>query len=361
MPGISSRSWKFILPIFSEWIPDKEYGDFQPQPPPTSLHVVYGRGQVQLADDQESTGTEPFYEFVGYVECKVQVSKGAIQKWLPDATFEKTNIPLRSESIASVTDPRKKVQGGMPIGWTIGTDKPSEQGKRCDLEKIKEILKDEGPVRGVKRVAEEYPGQFMRYHGGIEKLANILEETPRDTEFEPNPFQQAMIEELKLEPHPRHIYWVYDQAGHSGKSRLLTHLVSEMGAIELGGREVDIAYGYNNERIVCFDIPRPTPLTAYSDAFVCAERLKNGAIFSTKFMCKFKKFPPPHVVFFSNLPPPEGLWTKDRLQLITLSTPPPTFSPFTLFNNQPTQEVPTVLAPTRAQILAERIRQLKVL
>jgi hypothetical protein len=196
----------------------------------------------------------------------------------------------------------------------------------------------------------------MRYHAGIEKLANILEETPRDQDFEPNAFQKAMIEELQQEPHPRHIYWVYDQAGHSGKSRLLTHLVAEMGAIELGGREVDIAYGYNGEPIVCFDIPRPTPLTAYSDAFVCAERLKNGAIFSTKFMCKFKKFSPPHVVFFSNSPPPEGLWTKDRLQLITLSAPAAPFVPYTIFGIAPV--APVVPVPTRAQIIQNKINAL---
>jgi hypothetical protein len=80
-------------------------------------------------------------------------------------------------------------------------------------------------------------------------------------------------------------------------------------------------------------------------------------------MCKFKKFAPPHVVFFSNMPPPEGLWTKDRLQLITLSAPPSPvqFSPFTIFNQNTVQIPPTVLEPTRAQILASRIEQLKVL
>jgi hypothetical protein len=351
MPTEKSRSWQFVQPLYADIVPDGEYGDFRPESPPPTMQITFGRGQVQLCDDSS-------YEFVGYVESKLQLSIGAMKKWLPEARFTKTDIPNREMSIAEVYSESKRVESSLPIPWGIGTDKSNKTpGQRNDLNDIKDILKADGPVRGVKRVAEEFPGQFMRYHAGIEKLANILEETPRDQEFVPNPFQKAMIEELQAEPHNRHIYWVYDQAGHSGKSRLLTHLVAEMGAIELGGREVDIAYGYNGERIVCFDIPRPTPLNSYADAFVCAERLKNGAIFSTKFMCKFKKFAPPHVVFFSNNPPPEGLWTKDRLQLITLSTPPPAFMPFTLFGAPPPiVELPT---ETRAQIIQKRIDELK--
>lgn len=357
MPSINSRSWKFLLPLFDEWIVDGCYGDYQPPNPPEKLCIIFGRGQVQKSEEPGPEGKE-LYEFVGYVESKLQLAQGIIQKWLPDATFTKTQIPAREHSLAEVLDKEKKVESAYPLGWTIGADRcPKTPGKRNDLDEIKDILKDDGPVRGVKRVAEEFPGQFMRYHAGIEKLANILETTPRDEDFVPNAFQKAMIEELQQEPHPRHIYWVYDQAGNSGKSRLLTHLVAEMGAIELGGREVDIAYGYNGEPIVCFDIPRPTQINAYSDAFICAERLKNGAIFSTKFMCKFKKFNPPHVVFFSNSPPPEGLWTKDRLQLITLSAPPQPFHPFTLFNQPPPE--PEVVVQTRAQIIQSRIDALK--
>jgi hypothetical protein len=134
-----------------------------------------------------------------------------------------------------------------------------------------------------------------------------------------------------------------------------------MDAIELGGREVDISFGYNGQRIVCFDIPRPTPINTYSDAFICAERLKNGGIFSTKFFSKFKRFNPPHVVFFSNSPPPEGLWTKDRLQLITLAPPAQPFVPFTLFNIAPANdEPPPVVEETRAEKIKKRIQELSL-
>jgi hypothetical protein len=361
MPSIVSRSWQFVLPIFPEWVENdspESYGDFQPTQPPLELKIVFGRGFTIVSEDQESAEQGKVnYEFYGYVESKLQLNQTNLRKWLPDARFIKTMIANRELSIKEITEHEQLVPCGMPIPWTIGGDKAQGkgQGERTDINDIKDILKKEGPVRGVKRIAEEYPNQFMRYHAGIEKLANILEVTPRDEDFEPNPFQKALIEEFQRDPHPRHIYWVYDDVGHSGKSRLLQHLVCEMGAIELGGREVDIAYGYNGERIVCFDIPRPTPLTSYADAFVCAERLKNGAIFSTKFMCKFKKFPPPHVIFFSNSPPPPNLWTHDRLQLVTLAKPPAPFSPFSIFGTVANSQNVDPIEETRAEIIRKKI------
>lgn len=358
-PSVAARAWRFVIPISPTWVDNEEYGDYTPTEPPTQLHITYGRGQVQLAEDQrEAEDGTKLYEFHGYIESKGQITAFALNKWLPDAFFDKTTIPLRDQNISEVLDKEKRIECSLPIMWTIGGDVNSEAGKRNDLLKIQEILKKDGPIAGVKRVAEEFPGQYMRYHGGIEKMANLLEAVPRDLEFVPNAFQQAMIEELKQEPHPRHIYWVYDAVGHSGKSRLLKHLACEMDAIELGGREVDIAFGYNGQRIVCFDIPRPTPINTYSDAFICAERLKNGGIFSTKFFSKFKRFNPPHVVFFSNSPPPEGLWTKDRLQLITLAPPPQPFTPFTIFGLNPTPPPP--VEETRAQIIQKRIQLLGV-
>lgn len=359
MPSIVSRSWQFVLPILPEWVENdspESYGDYLPRDPPSELKIVYGRGYVIEAENQDDAeeGTI-LYEFFGYVESKLQLNQSNLHKWLPGARFIKTLVANRELSLKDITEHKGRVKTTLPICWSIGADKAVKgQGERTDINDIKDILIKEGPVRGVKRVAEEYPNQFMRYHAGIEKLANILEVSPRDEDFVPNAFQKALVEEFQNEPHPRHIYWVYDEVGHSGKSRLLQHLVCEMGAIELGGREVDIAYGYNGERIVCFDIPRPTPLTSYADAFVCAERLKNGAIFSTKFMCKFKKFPPPHVIFFSNSPPPPNLWTQDRLQLITLPKPHTPFSPFSIFGATTVQNVQPIIE-TRADIIRKKI------
>jgi len=356
----ASRGWKFVIPLDPNDFSDVfGYGDYRPHAFPDKMNIRFARGQSQLCELQpENEEAERRYEFVGYIESKYQISHFQVQNWLKAASWTPVDMKDRELAIKEVSDHFKEVKSELTCGirWSVGDTSVGGQGHRTDFDEIKDILKTDGPISGVKRVAEEYPTHFIRYHAGIQRLADVVEELPKDDQFNPNPFQKALIEELSQEPHPRHIYWVYDKAGHSGKSRLAKYLQCEMGAIELAGREVDIAYGYNGQRIVMFDITRATPLTIYSDEFVCAERLKNGGIFSSKFGSKFKRFHTPHILFLSNQAPPTGIWTDDRLQLITLDAPPEAaFYPFTTFNAPQPQPV---YVPSRADLISDRMKQL---
>ena len=357
----ASRGWRFIIPLNPSQFDDAiTYGDYRPPEFPELLDITFARGQAMFSNVQPINDEEPrIVEFHGYVESKKQLRINQMERWIPNATFMPTEIKQRDDIIKEVTDPFRLVKGDLHCGllWHKGEVSVRGQGQRTDFDEIREILKSEGPVAGVKRVAEEYSGQFVRYHAGIQRLADIVEEMPKDTAFNPNPFQQVMIEAFKKEPHPRHIYWVYDKAGHSGKSRLAKYLQCEMGAVELQGREQDIAYGYTGQRIVIFDIPRATPLVAYSEAFTCAERMKNGGLFSPKFASKFKRFHTPHIVFFSNEAPIPGTWTEDRLQLITVEAPPPpVFHPFAV---PITQAPPPVYVPSPAELMTQRMKDLQ--
>ena len=354
----ASRGWKFVIPLDPDNFSDVvRYGDYKPPPFPPKMQVRFAVGQAQFSLIQpESETAERNVEFAGYLESKVQISQFQVQNWHRGAFLSPVDIKDRELAIKEVSDTFREIKGDSLVKWGVGDASVAGQGHRTDFDDIKDILKNDGPIAGVKRVAEEFPTHFVRYHAGIQRLADVVEALPKDDQFKPNPFQKAMIEELSQEPHPRHIYWVYDKAGHSGKSRLAKYLQCEMGAIELAGREVDIAYGYNSQRIVIFDIPRATPLTNYTEAFVCAERLKNGGIFSSKFGSKFKRFHTPHIIFLSNQAPPTGVWTEDRLQLITIDAPPEQpFHPFTNFNAP--QPAP-VYVPTRADLINDRMKQL---
>lgn len=357
----ASRGWKFVIPLDPDNFSDVyRFNDYKPPAFPDKMKVRFARGQCQFSEIQpENENHERNHEFVGYFESSIQLSFYVVQNWLRAAEFQSVEVKNRELAIKEVTDPFKEMKSDLSCGirWSIGDIDCGGQGHRTDFDSIKDILKEDGPVVGVKRVAEEFPTHFIRYHAGIQRLAEVIEILPTDEKFKPNPFQQTMIEQLKKPPHPRHIYWVYDKAGHSGKSRLAKYLQCEMGAIELQGREIDIAYGYNGQPIVLFDIPRATPLSNYNEAFVCAERLKNGGIFSTKFACKFKRFQPPHIVFLSNEAPLPGTWTSDRLQLITIEGPPPApFQPFTTFNAQ--APPPVLYKPTAADIIRQRMNAL---
>ena len=355
-----SRAWKFVIRLGPTLLNDgEEAGDYRPPPFDAKWEVRYYRGQSQFSDDQPEDDDQPRnIDFCGYFESKNQLTSFQVRNWILDADFTPLNVKDRLVNIRGVTDPFKLVKGDLSCGllWKLGEDDDGGQGKRTDYDKIKDIVKSDGPITGVKRVAEEYPNYFVRYHAGIQRLADALEQLPTDENFTPNPFQQSMIEELKQPPHPRHIYWVFDKAGHSGKSRLAKYLQCEMNAIELAGRDIDIAYAYNGEPIVIFDIPRAMPLSSYADAFTCAERIKNGGIFSSKFTSKFKRFEIPHILFLSNQAPPIGVWTEDRLQLIVVDGPPePLFQPFSVPKPPPP---PKQYVPTRGELIQMRMKNL---
>ncbi len=118
---------------------------------------------------------------------------------------------------------------------------------------------------------------------------------------------------LAGEPDDRTIIWVTDPQGGSGKSRLARHLIMEHGACLLGGRVQDMAYQYDNERIVIFDVSRAQ--AEYSDhLYTMAEALKNGTLVSTKYESEMKLFGPPHVIFFCNFSWNRDKWTGDRVR-----------------------------------------------
>lgn len=173
---------------------------------------------------------------------------------------------------------------------------------------------------GIKRVATNNPVEFVKFHRGLAALESTLKEKPLDSGFEPRPWQSRILRLLEQEPDDRSIVWVFDEQGGKGKSRLARFLCLEKGAIALEGRVADMAYSYNGERVVVFDVSRAQ--AEFSDhLYSFAEKLKNGCVISTKYESRTKYFNPPHVVFFSNSKPVDGKWSNDRVKLIDLSCP----------------------------------------
>lgn len=109
--------------------------------------------------------------------------------------------------------------------WEKGT-RPA-QGKRSDLEDIAKLV-SEGA--GIKRIAEEHPGSFIRYHRGIERLRGLF---------------------TKPRSEAPDVLWFYGATG-TGKSRK---------AAEIGGDSIywkDMSDGkwwdgYEQQDVVVFD------------------------------------------------------------------------------------------------------------
>ena len=327
-----------------------EREDFQPLPLPRELagHVSFGCGQLEKSDQAGEL------VFRGYVELSTQLRLNVIRAWLskepkPEEAltegeeeeeegaagawflgFKGTPAYLRDREthIAEYTNAANRYKGAHELiaraAWQLGSVKRAGQGDRSDFDEIKEILRTYGPQEGIRLVAEKFPGQFVRYPSGITQLADlVVPKVAESADFKLRPWQKALVKILQGPAHDRHIYWIEDAKGAAGKSRLTTYLCRTMSAVELDGRLSDAAFSYTGQSIVIFDLARAVDVLQLKDLYVAGEKLKNGSIFSPKYQSKLKVFKVPHVVYFSNSPPPIGMWSADRLQHIVLSEPEP--------------------------------------
>lgn len=302
--------------------------------------ITYGCGQT------EGSAIDG-YRFVAYIEFSSQQRIAVLREWIssppPLLSDDKEATPRiwctgfnsravflkdRATHIKRHTDASLRCLVDDELiaraPWQIGSDKRGGQGERNDFETIREILRAKGQQEGVRAVAEQFPGHFMRYPSGITQLADLV--APRiaeDENFKLRPWQECLVQILRGPAHDRHIYWIEDAVGGEGKSRLATYLCRTMNAVELDGRLTDAAFAYASQPIVLFDLARAVDLLQLKDLYTMGEKLKNGQVVSAKYQSKLKIFKPPHVVFFSNSPPPIGVWSADRVQHIVLNSQPP--------------------------------------
>lgn len=128
-------------------------------------------------------------------------------------------------------------------------------------------------------------------------------------------WQSRLYRKLLTEPDDRTIYWIYDEIGGQGKSKFILHMVDNHAAARFNsGKESDIAYSYNNEKLVLFDFQRAKGHVNYSTM----EDLKNGHLFSGKYESKAKRFNPPHVMVFANWLPDFTSMSMDRWKIYKL-------------------------------------------
>ena len=143
---MSARSWCFTLnnPIIS----DK----------PSILDIPSRYVVFQLEQGESQT---PHYQ--GTIVFESKRSLKTMKKLMPRAHLEQCQ-DLKA-SIAYC----KKDEGRLDGPWEQG-DKPS-QGERSDLMEVKDLVKDGASL---KRIAEECPVAFIKFHKGIEAYRTCL-------------------------------------------------------------------------------------------------------------------------------------------------------------------------------------------
>lgn len=218
------------------------------------------------------------------------------------------------------------------------------KGKRTDLDDAVDYIKslDGSAAYRMRMLANEHPSVYVKYFKGFWDICRQLEvQTPLPA-LPWHPWQQRVLSSCLVEASRRKIHWIHDSVGNRGKSYLSSYLVTntQYNAIELCGKVADMAYAYNGERVVIFDIVR-SQAEHIDHLYDFAERLKNGRIFSGKYESRTKIFNPPHVFFFANFPPDYTKWSQDRYDVINLDGE---FTPITIpvDNDDQIIEAPTI-------------------
>lgn len=143
-------------------------------------------------------------------------------------------------------------------------------------------------------------------------------------------WQRVVVDHLTTEPDERTIFWVWEDEGNTGKSFLARWLYDQYtGVVICSGKAADMACVIAKQleakqpiNIVIVDLPRVS-----KDHFSVAgvESIKNGFLCSSKYESQSLRFPPPHVICFANVPPPEGAFSADRMKVLSPSDPLPHF------------------------------------
>jgi len=319
MSNTQSRRWVFTL-FFQDGTSTERMVEIV-----NSIEIgSFGGAQLETAPDTGRFHIQGFVIFPTNKRFNAVVSLlGSLfpEIQAPHVEMMKGNVE-DSERYCSKVESR--ALGTEPRVWG---DRPEGQGKRNDLHRAAEIMKSTfGDERKrMRAVADEVPSVVLKYPRGLQMLASLYEPAPSavglPTVDQLYDWQTNVLSKLSVVPDNRKIIWVSDPDGCNGKSTLVNICLRRdyVGqCILLDGRVSDMAYAYNGQRIVFFDITR-TQADNLDHLYSFAEKLKNGVLFSSKFDSKPKIFDPPHVVFLSNSSPDMSKWTMDRYDIINVS------------------------------------------
>lgn len=143
---------------------------------------------------------------------------------------------------------------------------------------------------------------------------------PEITEF--RDWQKNIWDIIHKEPDDRKIYWIYDEKGTKGKTKLCKHICRTYKEwLYCAGKASDMKFAISSilqkgELKGClFDFTRS--LENYV-SYEGIESIKNGIFFSGKYESGMCLYPTPHVICFANFKPDESALSNDRWVIIDL-------------------------------------------
>lgn len=205
--------------------------------------------------------------------------------------------------------------------FEVGKLKASSQGKRNDIESVKEDIVVHG-ITDMTHYMENHTSFFINHENFINRYIAMHHYAPDSPKRFPNTVWQAeLYEYLKGPVCDRKIIFICDYEGGKGKTyftKIYRHDHQEGVQVLTPGKLADMAFAYKQSTKVLFvDCPR-SKMQYLSYEFL--EGVKNGNLFSGKYVSTEKVFKPPHVVVFMNDEPNLAMLSRDRYQIVWLTS-----------------------------------------
>ncbi|CAK9134730.1 unnamed protein product [Ilex paraguariensis] len=210
----------------------------------------------------------------------------------------------------------RKEEGRVEGPWEIGELKG--QVHQRDRQHVMNAVKEQKTKR---ELHEEFPELMTKYPRSNKYRASVMSDAASKLAVDANelPWQKKLVQLMENEPDRRTVHWYWSEAGGKGKSKMAAWLSDNMKALVLNAeaaKRCNIYHAYNFERIVCFNISRSRKDIEH--IYLIVEELKDGQIFSTNYELTPKKFNPPHVIIFANVPPQEEKMSSDRWHIVNV-------------------------------------------
>ncbi len=250
----------------------------------------------------------------GYAEFTKPIRRRAAIKYLNiQGAHLETRRGTRQEARQYCEKETSRSAEGLVVVWGTWI---AGQGCRTDIEEL---------ATRVESGESDYelgPENIFKYAKFIKNWRSIAQQK-KGKEYLQNNFkevtlnaaQQNMIQHID-EQNDRQITWVCDPIGGAGKTFLSKHLIASRSAVRFtNGKNKDIAYAYNYEKLVIIDLSRS------AEGFInygIMEDLKNGMIFSTKYESSTKVFEPPKIIVMANFYPDLQKFSQDRWDIIEI-------------------------------------------
>lgn len=185
----------------------------------------------------------------------------------------------------------------------------AQQGRRTDLVELYEDIKS--GTRNKRSLIESHTNAMAKFPRFAQTVLNLYRPKPPCPDILLRPWQQDLIEVIKLPVHDRHIHWIWSEHGDTGKSTFATYIEAVFDNVQvmLPTKQENLAYLLDEDtRVLILDCPRCNEFLPYS----FMEQVKNRRVQSTKYE-PVPKYLTSHLIVFANIPPEEGKLSTDRL------------------------------------------------